>query len=75
MALGGEVDDRVEGVLAEQASQQVALADIAVNGMIAGRAVEPGQIGGVAGIGQRVENDDRIRPAGCAANGARNWRR
>ncbi len=56
VALGGEVDDGVDRTLAQQPLDGVRVADIPVDEIV-GDAVEAGA---VAGVGQRVEDDDRL---------------
>ena len=60
MALGGKVHDRARAVLGQQAVDQRTVGDVAAHEMVPGIALDGGQIFEVAGIGQRVEADDRL---------------
>ena len=58
MAFGGEMDDRVDRrARASSSRDEIGVADVADDQL---DAVEPVEIGAVAGIGQRIEHDDRV---------------
>jgi hypothetical protein len=60
VALGREVHDGARPVLGQQAVEQGAVADVAVHEAVAASPCSAGQVGEVAGVGQRVEVDDRL---------------
>ena len=63
MALGGEVDDRVDVPAVDQFGDEIGVADVADDEL---HAVQPVEIGAVARIGQRVEHDDAVLGMGLA---------
>ena len=58
MGFSGEVDDGVDLMLGEQASDQGGITDVAVRKDVARITGEVGQVGGVAGVGEGVEVDE-----------------
>jgi hypothetical protein len=58
MALGGEVGDGVDGVLAQQPIHQRPIADVALNEGMPGRIGQVAQVVQRTGVGQQVEGDD-----------------
>ncbi len=58
MALGGEVGDGVDGVLAQQPIHQRPVADVALHEAMPGRIGQLAQVVERAGVSQRVEGDD-----------------
>ena len=60
VALGGEVEDRARPMGREQALDQRAVADVAAHEDVARIGVERLQVLGVAGVGERVQVDDRL---------------
>ena len=65
VALGGKVHDGAWAVLCQQAVNQRAVADVAMDEGVARVAVQAGQVLAVAGVGQRVQGDDGL----CAGVG------
>ena len=63
MAFGGEIDDRVGAVLGEQAGDQRAVTDAAVDEAVLGAVGDGRQRVDVAGVGQRIEVDDALAAA------------
>src|SRR3546814_20563789 len=57
MAFGREVHDRIDRSIGPQPGDEVVIADIAMDEF---DPVQPIQIGGIAGIGQPIENVDRV---------------
>ena len=57
MALGGEVDHRVDFVFTQQASDQFGVGDVALDEDVARIAGQTGECVEVAGIGQPIEVD------------------
>ena len=64
MAFGGEVHDGARAVFGQQAVEQGPVADVAVHEDMPRIALQAGQVGQVAGIGQRVEVEHRLVGAG-----------
>ena len=59
----GKIDDRARLVLGEQLGDKVEIADPALDEDVARIVSQCGQVFEIAGVGQRVEVDDRfIRP-------------
>ena len=56
--LGGKVDHRVDRVLGEEAGHEGRVADVALRKDITRAAGEVGEVGGIAGVGQRIEVDE-----------------
>ena len=57
---GGKIDDGAGLVLGKQFGDEVEVADVALDENVAGIATQAGEILEVAGVGQRVEVDDRL---------------
>ena len=57
VALGGEVDHRVDGVLGEHPAHQLAVGDVAVNELVARLPLEIGEAFAVPRVGEFVEHD------------------
>ena len=68
VGLGGEVDDHVHRVLAQGLLGHLLVADVAVDPDVA--ALDVGQAGLVAGVGQGVVGDDPVAWDGCSTQ----WR-
>ena len=60
MALGGKVQTSARAVLGEQAVDQRAVTDVALDEVVARIALQAGQVRQVAGIGHRIEVDDGL---------------
>ena len=58
MRLGREIDDGVDLVFGQEAGDEGGIADIAVRENVARVVCEVGEVGGVAGVGKRVEVDE-----------------
>jgi hypothetical protein len=58
--LGSEVDDRARAVLGHQGADQVGIADVAVHEGVPRIAFDRREVREVAGVGQRVQADQRI---------------
>ena len=63
MALGGEMHDRVDGVLAQQRGDQHTITDIALDEVVARAVADRSKRGEVGGVGQLVEIDHAM--VGC----------
>jgi hypothetical protein len=57
---GGKIDDGAGLVLGKQAADEVKVADVALDEGVARIALQAGEVLEVAGVGQRVEVDDRL---------------
>ena len=58
VGLGGEVDDGVDRVVGQEARDEGVVADVALREDVPRVAGEVGQVGGIAGVGERVEVDE-----------------
>lgn len=56
--LGREIDDGVDLVFGQEAGDEGGIADIAVRENVARVVCEVGEVGRVAGVGERVEVDE-----------------
>ena len=57
---GGKIDDGAGLVLGEELGDEVEVADVALDEDMARVALQGGEVLEVAGVGQRVEIDDRL---------------
>ena len=57
---GGKIDDGAGLVLGEQFGDEVEIADVALDEDVARIALQSGEVLEVAGVGQRIEVDDRF---------------
>ena len=60
MALGGEVDDRLDAVLAQQRRDHLAVADVGAHEDVAAIALQVAQVLQVAGVGEGVDVDQQV---------------
>ncbi len=57
MALGGEMDDRVDRMIGNDAADQLGIADVADDELDLGDVIE---VGAIARIGERIEHHDLV---------------
>ena len=57
---GGKIDDGAGLMLGEQLGDEVEIADVALDEDVARIASQRGQVFEIAGVGQRIEVDDRF---------------
>ena len=60
VALGGEVDDPVDGVFLHEGEHAVEIDDVGLDEEVVGARLDVGQVGQVAGVGEFVDVDDAI---------------
>ena len=64
MALGGEVDDGFDRVIAQRRLDDVGIADVAFD---EGEAVDAFERREISGVGERIEHDQTVRAIGATA--------
>jgi hypothetical protein len=60
VGFGGEMDDRIDGVVAKERIEEGAIGDVTLDELIGGMSRQGSQIGWIPRIGQGIENKDGI---------------